>query len=71
MFCDSNYDTDKETIKSGSGLFATLGGTLTMCSSKKQRMITLSIMEAKYVELLACAHELRLVNILLQEISEV
>ena len=31
MFFDSNYATDKETIKSFIGLVATLGGTLLTC----------------------------------------
>ena len=46
MFCDSKYDTDKETINSVSGLVATLGGTLITCSSKIQRTVALSGMEA-------------------------
>ena len=34
MFCDSKYATDKDTIKSVSGLVTTLGGTLLICLSK-------------------------------------
>ena len=34
MFYDSKYATDKDTIKSVSGLVTTLGGTLLICLSK-------------------------------------
>ena len=54
MFCDSNYNMNKETIKSVSRLVATLRGTLTTCSLMNQSMIILSSTEAKFVALSAC-----------------
>ena len=51
MFCDSNYATYKETIKSVSGLVTTLGRTLLTCSSKTQRTVTLSSTEVEYMAL--------------------
>ena len=42
MFFYSNYATNKETINSVSSLVATLRGTLLVCASKTQRIITLS-----------------------------
>ena len=66
MFCDQNYVTNKETRNSVSGLVATLGGTLLTCSLGTQRAITLSSTEPNYVALLACAQELKFVNMLLE-----
>ena len=57
MFCDSNYVTNKETSKSVSGLVATLRRRTITCSSKTQRNITFISMDAKYIEVLACAQE--------------
>ena len=45
------YTTYKETRNSVSGLVATLGETLLMCSSITQRTVTLIRTEAEYVEL--------------------
>ena len=42
MFCEYNYGTNKENINSGSGLVATLGGTLIMCYLNTQRKVMLS-----------------------------
>ena len=69
MLFDSNYATNKETRKSVSGLVSKLGGTIIMCYLKTQGMITISSTEAEYVSLLACAQEMKSVNMLLQEIS--
>ena len=49
MLCGSNYATDKETRNSLSGFVATLVVT-----------VTLSITEAEYVALTACAQEVNL-----------
>ena len=49
MFCEYKYTMNKETRKSISGLFATLGETLLTCSSKIQKNITLISTEAKYI----------------------
>ena len=57
IFCDSHYATDKETRKNVSGLVATLGGTLLMCSSNTQRTITLSSKYEDYEALSACLQE--------------
>ena len=51
MFCDSKYDTDKETRKSVSGFVATLGGSLLACLSKLRRTATLSSTEVEYLSL--------------------
>ena len=71
MFCDSNYSTDKEKIKSVSGLVAKLGGPLITCSSKTQRYETLSSTEAEYVALSVCTQEVNFVSMLLGEMNEV
>ena len=55
MVCVPNYSSDKETRKSVSGLFDTLGVTLITCQSKTQMAVTLSITEAEYVVILTCA----------------
>ena len=52
MFCDSNYDTNKEKINSVRILGATLGVTILTCQQKTQSTITLSSAEAEYVALL-------------------
>ena len=71
MFCYYNYATDKDTRKSVRGLFATLGGTLITCLSKTQRIFVLISTESEYVAISACAEEVKLVSILLEEISKV
>ena len=65
MLCDSNYDTDKETRNSVSGLLDTIGGTLLTCSSKTQRTVTLSRTEVEYVALSECAQEVKFVSMFL------
>ena len=70
MFRDSKYTTNKETIKSVSSLVATLGLTLILGSSKTQRAITLISTEAEYIAVSECAQEVKLVNILLKEMTE-
>ena len=67
MFCDSKYSTYKETRKSVSGLIATLGGTLVTYASKTQRNATLISTEEEYVELSACAKEVKFISMLLVE----
>ena len=71
ILCDSSYATSKETINSARCLVCTLVGTLLACYLKTQRTIRLSSTEADYVALLACAREVKFVNMLLQEIPEV
>ena len=71
MFCDSNYTTDKNTRNSVSGLVATLGGTLLMCSSNTQSTVTLIITDSEYVALSACAQEVKFVSMSLEEMTEV
>ena len=71
MFCDLNYATDKETINSVSGLVATLGGILLMCSSKTHRTVILIGTEAEYVALSECAQEVNFLSMLLGETTEV
>ena len=63
MFCDTIYDTNKKIRKSVRSLVATIGRTLITC--------TLSIMEAYYVNLSTCTQEVNVLNMLLEEISEV
>ena len=71
MFCDYNYAKEKETRKSVSGLVKTLAGTLLTFSSEAQRTFTLSSTEAEYMELSACAKEVKSVSMLLEEMTEV
>ena len=71
IFCDSNYATYKETRKSVSGLVATLGRTILNISSDTQRTVTLISTESEYSTLLACAQEMKFVNMLLEEMTEV
>ena len=71
MFCDSNYATEKDTRKSVSGLFDTLGGTLLTCLSKTQKTVTLSSTEAEYVALSACEHEVKVVSMFMGETTKV
>ena len=69
MFCDSNYATGKETIKSVDVLVDTLGGKLLIFFSKTLRNIKLSSIEAEYVAVSACAQEVKCFNMLLEEIT--
>ena len=71
MFCDSNYTTDKETRKSVRGLVDTIGGTLLTCSPKNHRIVMLIITEADYVALSEYSQEVKFVNILREEMTEV
>ena len=71
MFCDSNHSIEKETIKSVSGLVATLGWTLITCFSKTHTTVTMSITEAEYVVLSACTQELKFVTRFLEKMTEV
>ena len=61
MFCDYIYVLEQDTRKSVSGIVATLGGTLITYSSRTQRTVTLSCIEAEYVVISECAQEVRLV----------
>ena len=71
IFCDSNYSTDNETRNSVSSLVATLGGTLLTCLSKTQRTVTLSSIEAEYVGISSCTQEVKIISMLLEEMTEV
>ena len=71
MFCDSKYATDNDTIKSVSVLVTTLGGTLLICLSKIHRNLTLSITEAEYVVFSAFSQDIKLVSMLLLEMTKV
>ena len=55
MFCDLDYATEKDTIKSVICLVTTLGGTLLTYFSKTQSTVTLSSTEEKYMALSAFA----------------
>ncbi len=65
---DSNYGTDPDTRRSISGRVSTLGGMITGWSSRKQATVTLSSTEAEYIALTECAQEMRMMNMLLQEL---
>ena len=69
MFYDSNYATDKETIKIVCGLVSTLGGKLLMCLSKTYRTVTLSSIEAECMEFSACAQEVKFASMLLGDMT--
>ena len=63
MFCDSNYATDRDTIKSVSG------GTLLTCLLKTHSNFTLKITEAEFMALSAFSQEVKFVSMFLVEIS--
>ena len=71
IFCDYNFPTNKGTRKSFRGLVGTLGGTLPTSSFKTQSTIIFISTEVNYVALSACAQEVKFVNMLLEEMSEV
>ena len=63
MFCDSNYATDRDTIKSVSG------GTLLTCLLKTHSNFTLKITEAEFMALSEFSQEVKFVSMFLVEIS--
>ena len=63
MFCDSNYATDRDTIKSVSG------GTLLTCLLKTHSHFTLKITEAEFMALSEFSQEVKFVSMFLVEIS--
>ena len=71
MFCDSGYDTDKDTRKSVRSLVATLGEKLLTCSSKTKRTVTLIITDADYIDLSACTQEVKLASMLIESMNKV
>ena len=70
MFLYLDYAVDKDTRKIVSGLVATLVGTILTCSSKTQRTVVVSITEAEYVALSACAQGVKFTSMFLVEIPK-
>ena len=71
MFCDSNYNTYKETRKSVSSIVATIGGTLQTRSSKTHKNVMLSSTKSEYVALSELSQEVKFISILLEEMTDV
>ena len=67
-FVDSNYATNKETRKSVTGYFVTIGGCLVSAASKTQPSVTLSSTEAEYIAASMCATEIKFIQMLLEEL---
>ena len=67
-YVDSNFATNKETRKSVTGYYVTIGGCLISAASKTQPSVTLSSTEAEYVAASMCATEIKFVQMLLEEI---
>ena len=65
MFCDSNYATYKDTIKSVSGFVATIGGTLLTFLSKTDSNFTLRSTEAEFMALSEFSKEVKFVSMFL------
>jgi hypothetical protein len=68
-YVDSIYATNKDNRKSVSGALVTVGGTLVSWMSKNQSSPTLSSTEAEYVALMACGSEVKLVQMMLEELD--
>ena len=66
-----NYEMDKETRNSVSGLANTLRVTLLTSPSNTKRTVALSSTEANYMALSACAIEVKFVNMLLEEMTKI
>lgn len=64
---DSNYATNKETRKSVTGYFVTIGGCLCSYSSKLQPAVTLSSTEAEYYAASTCATDIKFLQMLFEE----
>ena len=64
MFCDSNYATDRDTIKSVSG------GTLLTCLLKTHSNFTLKITEAEFMALSEFSQEVKFVSMFLVEMKK-
>jgi hypothetical protein len=67
-YVDSNYATNKETRKSVTGYFVTIGGCLVAAASKTQPSVTLSSTEAEYIAASMCATEIKFIQMLLEEL---
>ena len=65
---DSNFATNKETRKSVTGYFVTIGGCLCGFSSKLQPAVTLSSTEAEYYAASTCATDIKFLQMLFEEI---
>ena len=63
-FVDSNYATNKETRKS----CVTIGGCLISAASKTQPSVSLSSTEAEYIAASMCATEIKIIQMLLEEL---
>jgi len=67
-YVDSNYATNKETRKSVTGYFVTIGGCLVSAASKTQPSVTLSSTEAEYIAASMCGTEIKFIQMLLEEL---
>lgn len=67
-FVDSNYATNKETRKSVTGYYVTIGGCLISAASKTQPSVSLSSTEAEYIAASMCATEIKFIQMLLEEL---
>ncbi|GAX17144.1 hypothetical protein FisN_UnNu082, partial [Fistulifera solaris] len=65
---DSNFATNKETRKSVTGFFVTVGGGLCVFSSKLQPSVTLSSTEAEYYAASTCATDIKFLQMLFEEL---
>jgi hypothetical protein len=65
---DSNFATNKETRRSVTGYFVTIGGCLCGFSSKLQPAVTLSSTEAEYYAASTCATDIKFLQMLFEEL---
>jgi hypothetical protein len=66
---DSSYGDCKDTRRSSSGDFHTLGGALVSWRSQRLRMVCLSSTEAEYVTMTEMAKEQRFLQMLIEELT--
>ena len=57
-YVDSNMAGDKYSRRSTTGFVFTVGGTTVSCISKLKKVVSLSIMEAKYVVAIEASKEM-------------
>ena len=66
---DSSYGDCKDTRRSSSGDFHTLGGALVSWRSQRLKMVCLSSTEAEYVTMTEMAKEQRFLQMLIEELK--